>query len=57
MALLVRLSSPDDLSEIVEALITAADTKDTEAPVLAARWREIAHDIGDSLDLLPKPHK
>jgi hypothetical protein len=55
MALLVRLSTPDDLAEIVEALITAAGTKEADAPELAARWREIAHDIGGSLDLLPQP--
>jgi len=55
MALLLRLASPDDLGEIVEGLLAAADAKQTEAPALATRWREIAHSIGDSLDLLPKP--
>ncbi|MCL6734414.1 hypothetical protein [Streptomyces neyagawaensis] len=53
MALLVRLASTDDLSEIVEALLTAADTRDTHAPDQAQRWRTLANDFGDALDALP----
>ncbi|WP_210534306.1 hypothetical protein [Streptomyces scabiei] len=55
MALVVRLTGPDDLGEIVEALLTAADAKQTEAPDLATRWRALAHDVGDALDQLPQP--
>ncbi|MFE2045707.1 hypothetical protein ACFXAZ_33290 [Streptomyces sp. NPDC059477] len=53
MALLVRLASTDDLSEIVEALLTAADAKEPTVPTLAARWRTLARDVGDALDSLP----
>ncbi|MGW3442211.1 hypothetical protein [Streptomyces sp. NPDC001076] len=54
MAALLRLpGGTDDLAEIVEALIAAADAKEATAPATAARWRALAHNIGDSLDLLP----
>ena len=55
MALVVRLRGPDDLGEIVEALLTAADAKEAEAPDVATRWRTLAHDVGDALDALPAP--
>ncbi|MFE0727910.1 hypothetical protein ACFW2X_06600 [Streptomyces antibioticus] len=56
MAVLLRLPrGTDDLAEIIEALLTAADTKQADAPQLAERWRELAHSIGDGLDLLPRP--
>ena len=56
MAALLRLpGGTDDAAEIVEALLAAADTRDAHAPAQAARWRDLAHDIGDSLDLLPRP--
>ncbi|MYW48854.1 hypothetical protein [Streptomyces sp. SID161] len=56
MAVLLRLAGgTEDLGEIVEALLTAADAKSTDAPALADRWRDLAHGIGDSLDALPKP--
>lgn len=56
MAALLRLpGGTRDASEIVEALLVAAATRDTTAPDLAARWRTIADDIGDALDLLPVP--
>ena len=55
MALVVRLTGADDLSEIVEALLTAAEAKETHAPELALRWRWLANDIGDALDALPQP--
>jgi len=55
MALVVHLTGPDDLGEIVEALLTAADSKETDAPELALRWRWLANDLGDALDALPQP--
>lgn len=55
MAIVVRLAAADDLSEIVDALLTAADTREGHAPELAARWRALAHDVGDALDHLPTP--
>ncbi|MFB7776885.1 hypothetical protein [Streptomyces bauhiniae] len=56
MAALLRLpGGPDDAGELVEALLTAADAKATDAPALATRWRQLAHDIGDALDTLPTP--
>ncbi|MBE4783945.1 hypothetical protein [Streptomyces caniscabiei] len=55
MAIVVRLTSPDDVSEIVEGLLTAAEARQTAAPDLANRWRNLAHNIGDALDQLPTP--
>ncbi|MEU0199163.1 MULTISPECIES: hypothetical protein [unclassified Streptomyces] len=55
MAVLVRLPGPDDLAEIVEALVTAAEAKEAYAPELADRWRNLANDFGDGLDALPQP--
>ncbi|MEV1079910.1 hypothetical protein AB0I98_16935 [Streptomyces sp. NPDC050211] len=55
MAIVVRLTGADDLSEIVEALLTAAEAKEPHAPELALRWRWLANDIGDALDALPQP--
>ncbi|MYR93067.1 MULTISPECIES: hypothetical protein [unclassified Streptomyces] len=56
MAALLRLpGGPAEASEIVEALLVAAQARDTTAPKLAARWRQIADDIGDALDQLPVP--
>ncbi|MFG2963548.1 hypothetical protein ACGFZS_09690 [Streptomyces sp. NPDC048288] len=57
MAVLLRLGDTDDLAEIVEGLIAGADAKQAEAPATAARWRDLAHNIGNSLDLLPQPTK
>lgn len=57
MALVVRLPGPDDLAEIVEALVTAAEAKEADAPELALRWRWLADDIGDALDALPAPQQ
>jgi hypothetical protein len=56
MAALLRLpGGPDDAGELVEALLTAADTREATAPAIAARWRQLANDIGDALDTLPTP--
>ncbi|MFJ4009425.1 hypothetical protein [Streptomyces sp. NPDC090026] len=44
-----------DASDIVEALLVAASARESTAPALAARWRQIADDIGDALDALPPP--
>jgi hypothetical protein len=53
----IRLALPaaDDLAEMVEALLAAADTRDTTAPTQAARWRDLADAVGDALDHLPQP--
>ncbi|WP_445524764.1 hypothetical protein [Streptomyces cyslabdanicus] len=55
MAVSIRLQSTDDLAEIVEALLTAAEAKEEHAPELALRWRWLANDIGDALDTIPTP--
>lgn len=49
------LPAVDDLAEVVEALLTAADTRDRHAPTQARRWRALADEIGDALDTLPAP--
>jgi hypothetical protein len=51
----LRLPAADDAAELVEALLAAADARKDRTPVLAARWRTLAHQIGDALDTLPKP--
>lgn len=51
----LRLPSADDTSELVEALLVAADSREDRSPVLAARWRGLADQIGDALDTLPTP--
>ncbi|WP_030847455.1 hypothetical protein [Streptomyces griseus] len=57
MAAVLRLpGGAGEASEIVEALLVAAGARDTTAPKLAARWRQIANDIGDALDQLPVPN-
>lgn len=56
MAAVLRLPrGPADAAEIVEGLLVAAAARETTAPELADRWREIAHQIGDALDALPPP--
>jgi len=56
MAALLRLpGGPDDAAALVEALLAAADTRDHHAPKQAARWRALAHQLGDALDTLPTP--
>ncbi|TXL91619.1 hypothetical protein [Streptomyces sp. IB2014 016-6] len=56
MAAVLRLpGGTRDASEIVEALLVAAQTREVTAPDISARWRQIAHDIGDALDQLPTP--
>ncbi|MGW4950634.1 hypothetical protein [Streptomyces parvulus] len=58
MAVLLRLpGGTDDASEIVDALLTAADACEGRAPELAARRRQLAHDVGDALDQLPTTPK
>ncbi|GGJ81824.1 hypothetical protein GCM10011583_11580 [Streptomyces camponoticapitis] len=44
-----------DASEIVEALLVAAQARENTAPELSTRWRLIADQIGDALDQLPAP--
>lgn len=52
----LRLPSADDCGELVEALLAAADARDTTASKQAARWRGLANDLGDALDALPRTH-
>ena len=56
-AYLLLPGGSDDVSEIVEALLAAAEAKETDAPELAIRWRWRANDIGDALDALPAPQQ
>lgn len=51
----LRLPAADDLAELVDALLTAADACEGHAPELAARRRELADELGDALDALPHP--
>lgn len=51
----LRLPAADDAAECVEALLIAAETRDQSAPDQAARWRQLADDIGDALETLPVP--
>lgn len=56
MAALLKLpGGTQDASELVEALLVAAQAREDTAPQLAARWRRIADNIGDALDALPPP--
>lgn len=58
MAAVLKLSGGTrDASEIVEALLVAAQAREDTAPELATRWRRIADDIGDALDQLPPPRQ
>jgi hypothetical protein len=58
MAALLKLpGGTRDASELVEALLVAAAARDDTAPDLAARWRQLADDIGDGLDELPPPRQ
>lgn len=50
----LRLSSPDDVAEIVECLLIGADQVEGHAPELAAVRRHLAHALGDGLDALPQ---
>ncbi|MFI7394051.1 hypothetical protein [Streptomyces tendae] len=56
MAVLLRLpGGTDDVAEIIDALLSTADGCADRAPALAARRRQLAHDMGDALDQLPAP--
>ncbi len=56
MAALLKLpGGTQDASELVEALLVAAQAREATAPGLAARWRQLADNIGDGLDALPTP--
>lgn len=54
---MIRLLLPaaDDVAELVDALLEAADTCQTRAPDLADRRRALADQLGDALDHLPQP--
>lgn len=51
----LRLQGPDDVAELIEALVLAADACEDQAPALAARRRAFADALGDGLDALPSP--
>lgn len=51
----VEWSDPADVARIVEALLLAADVDEVTNPDLARRYRDIADDLGDALDALPRP--
>ncbi|MBK3631599.1 hypothetical protein ACGFNQ_02555 [Streptomyces asoensis] len=58
MAALLKLpGGTRDASELVEALLVAAQAREATAPELAARWRDLADSIGDGLDALPPPRQ
>ncbi|MFZ3556439.1 MULTISPECIES: hypothetical protein [unclassified Streptomyces] len=42
----------DDVAEVVECLLIGAATA---APPISDRRRDLAHRLGDALDLLPEP--
>ncbi|TXS35140.1 hypothetical protein EAO77_37710 [Streptomyces sp. t39] len=41
--------------DLVDALLAAADARERRAPRQAARWRDLADQLGDALDTLPTP--
>lgn len=47
------LPGPDDLAEVIDSLLTAADACEPRAPRLAVKRRELAEAIGDAMDQLP----
>lgn len=51
----LMMPTADDVAEIVDALLDAADACQTRAPDLAARRRTLADQLGDALDHLPRP--
>lgn len=51
----LHLPGPDDLAEVVDSLLDAADACEQHAPNLAAKRRALAESIGDALDLIPTP--
>lgn len=53
--IVIRGLTADDVAEVIESLITAADAVDSRAPGLAAQRRHLANQIGDALDQLPAP--
>lgn len=58
MAALLKLpGGTRDATELVEALLVAAQAREESAPQLAARWRTLADSIGDGLDALPTPRQ
>lgn len=56
MATLLRLpGGPEDIAELVDALLAAADHCQHHAPDLATRRRHLADQLGDALDQIPPP--
>lgn len=51
----IRLPAPDDVAELVDALLAAATACEPHAPELARRRRALADQLGDALDNLPRP--
>lgn len=52
--IILRLPGPDDLAEVIDSLLDAADACEGHAPHLAAKRRDLAHALGDGLDALPQ---
>lgn len=55
---MIRLHLPaaDDVAELVDALLAAADACELRAPLLAQKRRSLADQLGDALDQLPQPN-
>lgn len=51
------LPGPDDVADLVNCLLTGADSCEAHAPLLAARRRALADELGDALDRLPRPRE
>lgn len=55
MSVQLVLRDPADVVRCCEALLGQADAVERSAPLLAARYRAIADQLGDALDGLPVP--
>ena len=51
----LRLPGADEVAELVDALLAAADACQPHAPELARKRRALADQLGDALDNLPRP--
>lgn len=55
MGIIVRFTDPADAAHCCAALLALADLRQVDAPLLARRYRSIAHAIADAVDELPVP--
>ena len=51
----VAFNGIEDVAQLIDGLLEAADRWDTERPMLARRYRTLADRVGDELDKLPNP--